>query len=136
MADVDVTLEWEKTGLVFQGGAVGGFTMRVDGRTKVAISPVQVMLVSLAACTAADVVDILGKMRVEFTGLTVRAQGDRAETPPRRYTAIRLTYEVQGLAAECEDKLNRAIQLSHEKFCSVMHSLRPDIDVQTDVQLL
>jgi putative redox protein len=135
MADVDITLEWEKTGLVFQGGPTGGFHVRVDGNTRVAISPVQLMLVSLVACTAADVVDILARMRVELSGLNVHAQGDRAEKPPRRYTAIRLVYEVEGLAADSEDKLNRAIQLSHEKFCSVMHSLRPDIEIHTDVVL-
>jgi putative redox protein len=135
MADVNVALEWEQSGLVFRGGAVGGVEVRVDGNTRVAISPVQSMLVALVACSAADVVDILQKMRVPLAGLTVRAEGDRAPNPPRRYTAIRLVYEVQGLAAEAEDKLRRAIQLSHEKYCSVMHSLRPDIMVSTDVVL-
>lgn len=135
MADVQVKLEWEKQGLVFHGGAVGGIEMRIDGNTKVAISPVQAMLVSLVACTAADVVDILGKMRVPLAGLVVRADGDRAKEPPRRYTAIRLIYEVEGLAADSEDKLQRAIQLSHEKYCSVYHSLASDIEITTQVVL-
>ena len=135
MADVRVALEWEKQGLLFRGGAEGGPDVRVDGNTKEAISPVQSMLVSLVACTAADVIDILEKMRVAVGGLRVRAEGDRAAQPPRRYTAIRLVYEVEGLAAEAEEKLHRAIQLSHEKYCSVMHSLRPDIEISTDVVL-
>jgi putative redox protein len=135
MADVNVSLEWEKRGLVFRGGAVGGPEVRIDGNTKEAISPVQSMLVSLVGCTAADVIDILEKMRVPVAGLTVRAEGDRAAKPPRRYTAIRLVYEVHGLAADAEDKLHRAIQLSHEKYCSVIHSLRPDIEISSDVVL-
>ena len=135
MADVNVALEWEQTGLVFRGGAVGGVEVRVDGNTKVAISPVQSMLVSLVACTAADVVDILTRMRVPLTGLTVRAEGDRAAQPPRRYTAIRLEYEALGVPAADEEKLQRAIQLSHEKYCSVMHSLRSDIEIHTSVLL-
>ncbi|MGH7469799.1 MAG: OsmC family protein [Longimicrobiales bacterium] len=133
MADVSVALEWEGTGLVFRGGPVDGFELRVDGNTKVAVSPVQLMLVSLVACSAADVVDILSKMRVPLKGLTVRAQGDRAPSAPRRYTAIRLVYEARGVAAEAEEKLHRAVQLSHEKYCSVMHSLRPDIEIHSDV---
>jgi putative redox protein len=135
MADVQVQLEWDKEGLVFHGGAVGGVELRVDGNTRVAISPVQAMLVSLVACTAADVVDILEKMRVPLGGLRVRGDADRAKEPPRRYTAIRLVYEAEGLAAESEDKLRRAIQLSHEKYCSVLHSLRTDIHIDTTVVL-
>ena len=135
MADVQVQLEWDKEGLVFHGGAVGGVELRVDGNTRVAISPVQAMLVSLVACTAADVVDILEKMRVPLGGLRVRGDADRAKEPPRRYTAIRLVYEAEGLAADSEDKLRRAIQLSHEKYCSVLHSLRTDIHIDTTVVL-
>jgi putative redox protein len=135
MADVQVQLEWDKEGLVFHGGAVGGVEVRVDGNTRVAISPVQALLVSLVACTAADVVDILEKMRVPLGGLRVRGDADRAKEPPRRYTAIRLVYEAEGLAAESEDKLRRAIQLSHEKYCSVLHSLRTDIHIDTIVVL-
>jgi putative redox protein len=135
MAEVQVQLEWDKEGLVFHGGAVGGVELRVDGNTRVAISPVQAMLVSLVACTAADVVDILEKMRVPLGGLRVRGDADRAKEPPRRYTAIRLVYEAEGLAAESEDKLRRAIQLSHEKYCSVLHSLRTDIHIDTTVVL-
>jgi putative redox protein len=133
MADVAVALEWEGSGLVFRGGAIGGFELRVDGNTQVAISPVQLMLVSLVACTAADVVDILTRMRVTLEGLTVRAEGDRAASAPRRYTAIRLVYEARGLSADADDKLQRAVQLSHEKYCSVLHTLRPDVEIQTDV---
>ncbi|MGH7459600.1 MAG: OsmC family protein [Pseudomonas sp.] len=133
MADVSVALEWEQTGLIFRGGAVGGAEVRIDGNTQVATSPVQMMMVSLVACTAADVVDILQKMRVPLGGLTVRAEGDRAKEPPRRYTAIRLVYEVTGLDGEAESRLHRAIQLSHDKYCSVLHSLRPDIEIRTDV---
>jgi putative redox protein len=135
MADVQVQLEWEQRGLVFHGGADGGIPLRVDGNTKEAISPVQLMLVSLVACSAADVVDILTKMRVQFGGLRVRAEGDRAKEAPRRYTAIRLLYEARGLAAESEDKLRHAIKLSHDKYCSVLHSLRSDIEITTTVVL-
>ena len=136
VADITVQLDWEGEGLQFTGGAPGGHQARMDGNGRVAISPVQWLLLSLAGCTAADVVDILQKMRVPLAGLRVRLEGERAPEPPRRYTSIRMVYEVSGLAREAEDKLQRAIALSQEKYCSVMHSLRADIEFRTVVVLV
>ena len=135
MADATVRLTWEHQGLVFRGGSPGGVEAMTDGNGKAAISPVQALLFSLAGCTASDVVEILGKMRVTFDDLTLTVEGDRAPSAPRRYTAIRLRYEVRGLPDDCRDKLDRAIALSHEKYCSVLHSLRSDIEFHTDVVL-
>lgn len=135
MADVTVQLDWEGVGLQFTGGAVGSHQTRVDGNGKVATSPVQWLLLSLASCTASDVVEMLQKMRVPLAGLRVRLEGERAPEPPRRYTSIRMVYEVTGLAREAEGQLQRAIALSHEKYCSVLHSLRSDIEIRTDVVL-
>src|SRR5688572_8318434 len=127
MADATVELVWEGTGLVFRGGAPGGPEVVVDGNGKAGISPVQNLLLALAGCMAADIVDTLGKGRVSFTGVRVRLEGDRVEQPPRRYRGIRMRVETTGLATESRDKLQRAIELSREKYCSVLHSLRSDI---------
>lgn len=135
MADVTVALRWTGDGLVFEGGSVGGPQVRVDGEGAAGISPVQALLLSLGACTGADVVDILGRMRVPLAGLVVRLEGDRAPSPPRRYTRVRLVYEVQGVAAADEEKVRRAVALSHEKYCSVLHTLRPDLELRTEVVL-
>lgn len=135
MADVDVAVRWLGDGLRFEGGAVGGPVTEVDGNGRQATSPVNLLAVSLAACTAADVVEILEKMRVPLAALEVKVDGDRRPEPPRRYTRIRLEYRVRGVADEAESKLRRAVALSHEKYCSVLHSLRGDIEVTTDVVL-
>jgi putative redox protein len=60
---------------------------------------------------------------------------DRRPEPPRRYTAIRLRYMVGGVAAADEAKVWRAIELSRDRYCSVMHSLRDDIDVAIELEL-
>lgn len=135
MADIDIALHWTGSGLAFEGGGEGGPTVVVDGDRTVGASPMQLLLVSLAACTAADVVDILGKMRVPLEALTVRAVGDRAAEPPRYYTRIRLVYVSRGVSAEDEAKLRRAVELSHEKYCSVQHSLRPDLELISEIEL-
>ncbi|MBI4543939.1 MAG: OsmC family protein [Gemmatimonadetes bacterium] len=134
-AEVTVALRWTGEGLQFEGGAPAGPAARVDGRGMAGSSPMQTLLLALAGCTGSDVVEILGKMRVPLTGLEVRVEGERAAEPPRRYTRLRLVYQTRGVAANDEAKVRRAIALSHEKYCSVLHSLRPELDWSSELVL-
>lgn len=131
MAAMNVTLRWTGEALRFEGGGAGSW-VSIDGNAEAGPSPMQAVLLGFAGCMAADVIEILGKMRVPLAGLSVRVEGERAPEPPRRFTAIRLVYEVEGVPPEGEDKLARAIELSKEKYCSVLHSLRPDIAFQIE----
>ncbi len=135
MADVAVRLSWTGEGLRFRGGREGGPPMAVDGRGEAGPSPMQTLLLAVAACSAADVVEILGKMRLPLAGLEVAIEGDRVPDPPRRFAAIRVKYLAHGLAAEAEGQLRHAVALSQEKYCSVLHTLRPDVVVESDVAL-
>jgi len=127
-----IALRWLGEGLVFEGTGNSGKPTLVDGDTKVATSPVEALLVAAASCTASDVVIILKKMRVELTTLEIRLTGTRRETEPRRVTAMVLHVRVQGAGAD-EDKVRRALDLSIEKYCSVITSLNPDIPVTYDI---
>lgn len=133
--DVGGSIEWTGEGLVFRGGAEGSPGITTDGNGRQAASPVQLLLISLASCTAADIVEILGKMRVELGGLRVRMEAERAPEPPRRFIAVRLVYETRGLDEADRPKLQRAVELSHEKYCSVLHTLSRDIEFSTEVVL-
>lgn len=135
MADVSVSLSWAAEGLRFQGGARGGPVVTIDGSGRAGPSPMAMLLLSLGGCSAADVVDILGKMRVPLAALEVGVDGDRAPSAPRRYTRIRMEYRARGVPPADEDKLRRAVALSHEKYCSVVHTLRPDVEITVDVHL-
>ena len=132
MPDVRLDMRWTGSGLEFEGGPSGGVRVRVDGNGRAGISPVQALLLSLVGCTAADVVDILTKMRVPLEGLEVVAEGDRRAEPPRRYERIRLEYRVS-VPEDAGEKVRRAVALSHEKYCSVLHTLRPDVVIETDI---
>ncbi len=136
MADVAVRLSWTGEGLRFRGGREGGPEVTVDGQGVAGPSPMQTLLLALAACSGADVVDILGKMRVPLAGLEVTIEGDRVAAAPRRFTAIRMRYLARGLPVEAEARLRHAVELSREKYCSVLHTLRPDVVVESDVALL
>jgi putative redox protein len=85
----------------------------------------QALAFGLAGCMAMDVVAILRKGRHPLAGLRADLTGSRADEEPRRFTSIRLNYAVTGeVPAEA---VERAIQLSREKYCSVWHSMRQDI---------
>lgn len=129
----EITIRW--TGEhIFEGGAPGRPPIRVDGGGTAGISPVDLLLVAAASCSATDVVTILKKQRVGLGTLEVRVEGTRRETEPRRYTAIHFRFTISGEGAD-ETKARRAIDLSLEKYCSVVASLAPDIRVSYDVAL-
>lgn len=133
MADTTLALRWTGEALRFDGGPEGGIRARVDGDGQTGLSPMQTMLLGIAGCTAADIIEILGKMRVAIEGLDVAVAADRAAEPPRRYTRIHFTYRTHGLAAADESKLERAVALSHETYCSALNTLRPDVEVETEL---
>ena len=128
-----VSLRWQE-GLVFRGGEPGGPEMTIDGDNAVAPGPMLTLLLAAAACTGADVVLILGKMRVSLSEFRLEASGERRAEEPRRYTAIHLEYHLAGEGLD-EPKARRAIDLSIEKYCSVLHSLAPDIRITSGLTL-
>jgi putative redox protein len=128
-----VTLRWTG-GLRFEGGAPGGPLTRIDGDNVVAPGPMLTLLLAAAACSASDIVVILEKMRVALKEVRLEVSGVRREAEPRRYVAVHLTYHIAGDGLD-ETRARRAISLSLEKYCSVMHSLAPDIAVTHDLEL-
>ncbi len=133
MADKVARLEW-KGGLTFEGSAQDGPTMIVDSDGKAGGSPMDHLIMSVAGCMAVDVQMILEKSRVPVDALAVEAFGWRAEKPPRRFTALRLVYEVTGPRDEDQAKLERAVALSRDKYCSALHSLRSDIELEIEIR--
>lgn len=122
-----VVLTWQE-GLRFVGGTADGPSSIIDGGNVVAPGPMLTLLLAAASCSGSDVVVILQKMRVQLSQLRIDVTGVRREQEPRRYTAIHFDYHLggEGLARA---KATRAIDLSLEKYCSVIHSLAPDIAI-------
>jgi putative redox protein len=101
----------------FLGQAGSSHAMVVDGDSKSASSPMELVLIGLCACTGYDVASILAKKREPFISLEVRAEADRAATPPTVYTEIRLVYRVGGRVSH--KAVEDAVKLSEDKYCSV-----------------
>jgi putative redox protein len=128
-----LTLAWQER-MVFRGGEPGGPVSTVDGDNAVAPGPMLTLLLAAAACTGSDVVSILEKMRVTLREFRIDASGTRREEEPRRYTALHLQYVLSGDNLDA-GKARRAIELSITKYCSVLHSLAPDIRITHDLTL-
>jgi putative redox protein len=123
-----VELVW-RDGMRFEGGAPGGATIVLDAEGQQGPSPMQTLLLALAGCTGADVVSILRKKRADVRALRVEVVGERRDAHPKRYTALTLTYHVHAPGLE-DAQARHAIELSLERYCSVTHSLAPDIAVR------
>ncbi|MFL5449136.1 MAG: OsmC family protein [Gemmatimonadales bacterium] len=122
-----VTLEWQ-AGLRFRGGEPNGPSILIDGDNAEGPGPMLTLLLAAAACTGSDVVVVLQKMRVAFSALRIEVSAVRRETEPRRYVSLHLDYHIAGAGVD-PAKVRRAIDLSLEKYCSVIHSLASDIAI-------
>jgi len=129
-----VLLDWSSRGMVFSGGASGKPAMTIDGNGREAPSPVETLLLAVAACTGSDVVSILEKKRLKLEQLRVEVNGERRDEYPRRYVRLALVFHVRSPGAT-ETQVRQAIDLSLEKYCSVSHSLNPDIPITYDLVL-
>ena len=133
MADVDLEVRWTGRGLEFSARGRAGTEVLIDGNTQASISPVETLLVALATCMASDILDIGQKMRLPITSLDVKASGMRNPEPPRRYLSARLEFTVAGVTDADAPKLDRALELSKDKYCSVIHTLRQDVPVELEL---
>ncbi len=120
-----VTLRWLDE-LRFEGGEPGGPQVLIDADNVQSPGPMLQLLLAAGACSGADVVSILKKMQVQLASVEIAMSGVRRTEHPRRYTAIHYAWTIRGAGVD-ETKARRAIDLSMEKYCSVLHSLAPDI---------
>ncbi len=124
---VALELSWQSgTRLVARSG---GLEQTLDWDGHDAFSPVQALALALAGCMASDVVTILQKGRLPLRGLRAVLAGERAATEPRRLLSVDLRFEIAGDVPP--DRVERAIALSREKYCSVWHSMRQDVAFST-----
>jgi putative redox protein len=124
---LEVDLTWERD-LLFTG-SVGGHRLPLDGDGKDGVSPVQALGLALASCMGSDVALILTRGRHPLRALRAHLTAHRAPADPRRFVSVALRFEIEG--AVPPEAVERALALSHDKYCSVWHSLRQDIAFET-----
>lgn len=98
------------------------------GGRNLGIRPMEAVLIGLGGCTAFDVVSILKKSRQAITDCVVELSAERAESAPKVFTRIHMTYRVRGRALG-EPQVRRAVTLSAEKYCSATAMLRNSVEI-------
>jgi putative redox protein len=120
-------------GITFAGSANSKHWVVMDGPeefggSSAAAKPKELLLLGLAGCTGSDVVSILQKKRVPLTRLELNVTAEEADTYPQVYTRIHVEYVFHGAGLREQD-LERAIELSETKYCSVSAMLRPAVAI-------
>jgi putative redox protein len=128
-----VVVSWKQKGLLFEGVTSHG---RVDLASSLdepgqGATPMELLAVSLAGCTAMDVVSILQKMRQPLEEIRVEVRGERAEEHPRRFISLEVVYYLKG--ALDEQKVQRAVELSETRYCSVEATLLPTVAITSRI---
>ncbi|MGD2187156.1 MAG: OsmC family protein [Desulfobacterales bacterium] len=124
---IQAQLKWID-GMQFIARAGDGPAVVIDNpESKGGASPMQLVLIGIAGCTAVDVISIMQKKRTNINDFQVNITGERAEEHPRRYTNIRIEYVLIGKGIK-PNAVEQAIQLSETKYCSAMASLNARVE--------
>jgi putative redox protein len=126
-----VELTWERD-LVFDARS-GNIRTTLDSASIAGPSPMQALALGLAGCMSMDVVHILRKGRFDLKGLKADLTGHRRPEVPHRFVAVDLHFLVTGTVPA--DQIQRAIDLSRDKYCSVWHSMRQDIELNVTFEV-
>jgi putative redox protein len=129
---METKVSW-KGKLAFEGQTEAGHQILMDtkpdaGGEGKGPSPMELVLMALAGCTAMDIVVIMKKKRVDLLGLTIKVDGERASAHPKYFTKINVEYNIKGKNLKEED-IKQAVELSRDKYCSVSAMLKEKTEI-------
>jgi putative redox protein len=135
---MNASVIWRQ-GLSFIGGAGSGFSVPLGtnveyGGADDGFRPLELMLVSLAGCTAMDVISILLKKGQGVTWFQVNVRGERAQEHPQVFTSITLEYQLRGRNLD-PAAVERAVELSETKYCSARAMLAQVVPIQRAIRI-
>ena len=121
----------------FIGTTPSGHAQAIDvkGDRKSAPTPMEMLLVSVAACTGADVISILEKKRQDVSDYKIEISGDRRDEHPRAFTKFHVHHIVYGRDVS-ERAVASAVELSDTKYCSVAATVRPAAEITTSFEII
>jgi putative redox protein len=117
-----------------RGAAIPIGFNRDEDPTWSAVKPSDLLLLAAASCSAYDVVEILQKQREPLEGLDIQCTGEQITEQPYKFVTIHLKYIIKG--AVNPKKVERAIQLSEDKYCSVLATLRPSMEISSEFEII
>jgi putative redox protein len=138
---MECTINWmPATGMGMVAETGSGHVLLMDGAPdgggrNLAPRPMETVLAGTGGCTAYDVVLILKRGRHEVTGCQVKVQAERAPVDPKVFTKIHLHFTVSGKALQAQ-AVERAIQMSHDKYCSATIMLARTAEITTSFEIV
>jgi len=138
---MECTVRWQpEVGMAFNAETGSGHLIAMDGAPdgggrNLAPRPMETVLAGTGACTAYDVVLILKRGRHDVRGCEVKLSAERAETDPKVFTRIHMAFVVRGHALPVA-AVERAVQLSHERYCSASAMLAKSAEMTTSFELV
>lgn len=126
-----------KENMLFESDNPSGHTVLIEsgtehGGNEIGLRPKAMMLSSLAGCTGLDIVSLLKKMRAEVDDFKLVVNGELTDEHPKYYHSVTVEYHFYGRDLK-EDKINKAVDLSIEKYCGVMEMFRQFAELKTEV---
>ena len=138
MAEKKHSVRLEQIGAAaFEATSLAGGSLIVDGSPDIGgegrgMRPMEVLLAALASCSAMDVVHILRKQKQALEHLTIEIEGVRTDATPAPYKSVKLVFTARGVVEA--DKLQRAVSLAVEKYCSVRATLDPAVEIKWEAR--
>ena len=138
MTTLSADVQWDSE-MAFRA-MVNGHELMLDlgedvGGRDLGPRPKPLLLVSLGGCTGMDVISILKKMRIEPDYFNVRLEGEVTEEHPKHFTKIHLIFEFRGKDLPV-DKLQKAIDLSKERYCGILYTLQKVVELTSEIKIL
>jgi putative redox protein len=138
MKKESINVRWLE-GMSFEA-EVDGFKVAIDadgefGGESKGPKPKPLMMVALAGCTGMDVVSLLNKMRVDYESLNIKIDGELTEEHPKHFTKMKVIYELKGKNIDIK-KVQKAVDLSKEKYCGVSYSYKDIMDMEYEIRIL
>ena len=138
MTTQSIDINWASN-MAFKAN-INGHELMLDleetaGGTNLGPKPKPLLLVALGGCTAMDVISILKKMRIEPEYFNVKVEGEVTEEHPKHFTKIKVIYEFRGKDLPLE-KLQKAIDLSQDRYCGVSETLRKSVEIISEIRIL
>jgi len=136
---MDARVIWKNSGLAFNGTANTGHFISLgsqeeDGTENAGFRPIELMAVSLAGCTAMDVISILQKKKESVTSFEVSVHADRADDHPKVFTRAEIVYHLKGTHIN-PASVERAIELSNQKYCPAFAMLSQSFPIQVRYEI-
>lgn len=136
---LSTTTKWVEA-LAFDGTADTGHTVRLDtsvegGGLGSGMNPKKMLLCSLSGCSGMDVIEILKKMKVNFTQLEITASAEQTDDHPKVFKYIDMLYRCDASADDL-DKVTRAVSLSQEKYCGISAMLAKHCEIKFRIELI